>query len=335
MKLKLINTDKKKRKNKGRALNPQSRRGRSILVFLSFVVLSAVFWLMQSLQQIHTTSFSIPVVYAELPPDIGASGQLPDRLKIELKDQGIVLLSYKLNRFHPIYISASEKQIKRRRAMTLNRQELSELLQKQLQVSTTIVSISPDEIATSFYVRKQKTVPIKINGEFTPKNGFYAFDPEINPKEATIYGSKEDLAKISAVETEEFDIDNMEADFSGELKINSIKDIVIKPSKTKLNIHVEQLTEQTFELPIITKDVPEKFLLRPLPGKVSVQLTIPTSHYNEVTETDLQVAVFYPKFSDSLNKDSSLPVELVMKPDWLRHYKITPSDVQFIIERIQ
>ena len=90
MKLNLLNADRKKGKSIDKASAPRSRRGRNVLVFFAFVVLSAVFWFMQSLQDVYTTSFSIPISYSELPPDIGVSGRLPDRLDIMLKDQGIV-----------------------------------------------------------------------------------------------------------------------------------------------------------------------------------------------------------------------------------------------------
>lgn len=335
MKLNLLNADRKKGKSIDKASAPRSRRGRNVLVFFAFVVLSAVFWFMQSLQDVYTTSFSIPISYSELPPDIGVSGRLPDRLDIMLKDQGIVLLTYKLKGFSPINISPSKAQLHKKKSMRLNKWDLVELLQKQLETSTTVATISPEDIKATFYTRKKKTVPVVINGQTVPKEGFYAFDPVFSPSEVTIYGSAEALASIGSVNTEEFSIDGLESDFSGDIAIAPIDDIVIDPTNIRMQVRVEQLTEQTFELPIITKNVPEGFLLRPLPGKVSIQLTLPTSHYKEVSEADLQTAVFYPSSPDSLRSDSSLPVELIMKPDWLKHYKITPSHVQFIIERIQ
>ena len=335
MKLNLLNADRKKGKRIDKASAPRSRRGRNFLVFFAFVVLSAVFWFMQSLQDVYTTSFSIPVTYSELPPDIGASGKLPDRLDVMLKDQGIILLTYKLKGFSPISIAPSKAQLHKKKSMKLRKRDLIELLQYQLETSTTISAISPEEINTTFYKRKKKTVPVVINGQTIPKDGFYAFDPVLSPKEVTIYGSAEALAAITSVKTEEFSIDGLDSDFSGDVTVETIDDIIIEPTNIRMQVRVEQLTEQTFELPIITKNVPEGFLLRPLPGKVSIQLTLPTSRYKEVSDADLQAAVFYPSSSDSLHSDSSLPVELVMKPDWLRHYKITPSQVQFIIERIQ
>ncbi len=335
MKLKLLNTDRKNRKSIDKTAPQRSRRGRNLLVFLAFVLLSAIFWLLQSLQQVYTSTYSIPVVYSELPPEIGATGKLPDRLDVVLKDKGMNLLAYSIDGFSPVTVTATEQEIRRKKDMSMRKKELTELIQKQLLSTTTILSISPEEIQATFYPRKKKTVPIILNGKVTPKNGFYAFDPELSPEVVTVYGSEEVLSGITSVETEAFSLDRLDSDFSGEMAINPIEEVLIRPTSVKMKIRVEQLTEQTFELPIITKNVPEGYLLRPLPGKVSIQLTMPTSHYKEISEADLQVAVFHPSTPDSLKSDISLPVQLIMKPEWLKLYKISPAHVQFIIERVQ
>jgi len=104
----------------------------------------------------------------------------------------------------------------------------------------------------------------------------------------------------------------------------------------QVHIPVEQLTEQTFTLPVEVTGLPEGFILQPLPSSATIQLTLPRSRYKEIQPEDLTLAVAYPALVSSGEAKSDaprqLPIQLIKKPDWLKNYRITPDHVQYVIE---
>ena len=104
----------------------------------------------------------------------------------------------------------------------------------------------------------------------------------------------------------------------------------------QVHVPVEQLTEQTFTLPVEVTGAPEGFVLLPLPRVATIQLTLPRSRYKDIKPEELKIAVAYPDLVTAGNASGEtprqLPITLVQKPDWLKHYRLTPDRVQYVIE---
>ena len=75
---------------------PKRRRSRELFIFLVFVLLSATFWFVQSLQRRFTYTLHIPVVYDSIPPEVGMQTKLPEYIEVSLEDEGGHLLEYTL-----------------------------------------------------------------------------------------------------------------------------------------------------------------------------------------------------------------------------------------------
>ena len=73
-----------------------SRNSREFLIFLFFVFVSFCFWLLQVLNDDYETEFSIPLRLKNVPSDVVLTSELPDELRIGVKDRGTVLANYML-----------------------------------------------------------------------------------------------------------------------------------------------------------------------------------------------------------------------------------------------
>ena len=68
-----------------------SRNSREFLIFLFFVFVSFCFWLLQVLNDDYETEFSVPLRLKNVPSDVVLTSELPDELRIGVKDRGTVL----------------------------------------------------------------------------------------------------------------------------------------------------------------------------------------------------------------------------------------------------
>ena len=123
-----------------------SRNSREFLIFLFFVFVSFCFWLLQVLNDDYETEFSIPLRLKNVPSDVVLTSELPDELRIGVKDRGTVLANYMLGQtFYPIVVDFKDYEDKGSRV----RIPVSALMKKisvQLNQTTKLLTIRPDTV---------------------------------------------------------------------------------------------------------------------------------------------------------------------------------------------
>jgi hypothetical protein len=84
------------------------RKNGNLLVFLFFLILSFIFWYLNSLSKEIDTSLSYPVDFINIPGGNPKGENLPARLSLTLKGHGYSILKLKLsgNR-HPVVVDLS------------------------------------------------------------------------------------------------------------------------------------------------------------------------------------------------------------------------------------
>ena len=123
-----------------------SRNSREFLIFLFFVFVSFCFWLLQVLNDDYETEFSVPLRLKNVPSDVVLTSELPDELRIGVKDRGTVLVNYMLGQtFYPIVVDFKDYEDKGSRV----RIPVSALMKKisvQLNQTTKLLTIRPDTV---------------------------------------------------------------------------------------------------------------------------------------------------------------------------------------------
>ena len=65
---------------------------RQFFAFLFFLLLSASFWLFQTVNEVYEQEFDIPVRLVDVPENVVITTELPAHVRITLRDRGVVLL---------------------------------------------------------------------------------------------------------------------------------------------------------------------------------------------------------------------------------------------------
>lgn len=317
--------------------SPKKQRhvSRELLTFLFFVLLSASFWFAQSLQRRYTVLVQIPLTYDSIPPEVGLRSSLPRAVEVSVEDEGAHLLEYQLRGIAPIYLHLQRgKQLIA--GFSLSAAELSSEVRRRLYTTARVQAITPTEIDATAYRRESKVVPVALGKLPSLAKGYAVGEIELTPAEVTVYGSKESLALLKSVTTEGLEEQNLSSTTTTKARLKLPQGMYASTSVIQVHIPVEQLTEHSFTLPVDVTGMPDGFVLMPLPSVATIQVTLPRSRYNELKAEDLSLAVAYPEFvtnaGDVTSEPKQLPIQLVKKPNWLKHYRISPDRVQYVIE---
>ena len=81
---------------------------RDALIFLFFLICSAIFWLTITLNKTYELSVEFPIEYVNIPPELEFTTELPDSFSVKLKDKGTSMLAYQYKEFDPVIINFSE-----------------------------------------------------------------------------------------------------------------------------------------------------------------------------------------------------------------------------------
>lgn len=341
MKLPLIqNAQKKSYKEKSAPVKKGWRSSRywQPIVFIVFVIFSATMWLLQSLRLTYSTHFTVPIEYSGWPTAFLPDHPLPKEIEVTVSDIGMNLLYYTFHKPNKIEVPFPPMAEQRHgEVVSFSRGFLSEQTRSVVLSSSKIVSLNPEEISTTIHQLHSKTVPVLPVTQVEPMQGYVAVSTKAVPDKVTLYGTAEQLERITSIETEGTLFARINKSQKTQVDLRVPTQIIARPSQVSLQVKIEELTERTLELPIRMINLPEGNQARLLPARATVKITFPISYYNQVTKLTPKLQVDYQDIvqAKQTGVDSDfLTIRIVGLPPWVAMAVISPALVQYIIEPI-
>lgn len=309
-----------------------SQQWKNILVFFVFVVLAFSFWIIQYFQQTMEREITIPLTYENIPGEIILSDSIPTEITMRVSDKGTVLLKYFYNkRYMSIDIDLKDIPLNKN-SYTLDRTRLNYEISDLLSNSTQLISYKPERIQIAYAPLEKKELPIRIDGKMNPAPGFIFIDTiHINPSKIWVYGNKSTLDTLTYIQTENINKENINKPVNFNVKLNSPPGVTLSEKQVNISSGIEEYTEKVFELPVICYGIPESTNVRFFPSTVEVTCRMALSLYSQLEEDDLIISTDYQTLVD--NPGNNISINLTHKPEWLISYKLTPSTVEFLIEK--
>lgn len=142
---------------------------REFIVFAFFLLLSFIFWYLNSLRKVIETDLRYPVEYINPPKNKAVANELPQRLTLNLKGPGFSILKLKISGHRaPLIVDFSK--VTYRRVPDSKTPDyyvvsggLIKNFSKQLRSEFEIVSIKPDTLFVTFDVKVSAQVPGKMS----------------------------------------------------------------------------------------------------------------------------------------------------------------------------
>jgi hypothetical protein len=310
----------------------RSEKWKNLLVFFSFVVLAFAFWLLRYYQQKFEIELSVPLHYEHVPDNLVLADSLPEMINLKIQDKGTVLLNYIFSKnWNAIGFDLKNISLQQSPYL-LQRNMISNKLYDHLSPTTQLISFYPENITIHYYPLKMKELPVVLSGTISPAPGYVLVDSAtINPSVVTVYGNLQTLDTLRVIRTEPLRKQNINKPVDVSLDLQIPYGIRTSTEKVKLKVNVEAYTEKSFEIPVVSNNLPENLYIRFFPSTVTLICQVPLSKYTQLTEKDLEVSIDYNDLKR--NKNALLPLRLSKKPKGLINYRLLPDRVEYLIEQ--
>ncbi len=314
---------------------------RKLIVYMVFVVISAIFWFINKTGSTITAQLDYDVEYFNFPKDkLVLRQSSTSNVKITVTALGAYLVGLH-GKMPPLRIdlskiessaweSGADSTIKLIVADAIKSQ-----IENQLPLHFKYVDINPDTICLEFGQSILKKVPVVLDAEISYYQQFRNAKPiSVYPDSVDILGNIKIVDTINEIKTEFLKIKDLQENITRKLKLNTPEGIVCSNVYTDLNIEVEKFTEQIVELSVRQVNVPDSVTMRIFPPTVTVSFNVGWKNYGRAASDMFSVLVDYKDLVGQSVKPNILPVKLLRKPDLgLSDIKIKPEGVEYLIEQ--
>jgi hypothetical protein len=309
-----------------------SKRSREFSVFLFFFVIASGFWLLQTLDDYYEVELSVPVILQNVPRNAIITQEIPSNLTIRVKDKGTVLLSYILSKnLYPVTINFNAYKDTGNKHVRIPTVDLEKTFLSQLNPSTKVISIKPDELEYIYSNGEYRRIRIKITGNIRPALQYYLSDTLIKPYYIMAYAPQQILKTLKYAYTEPITLNNLTGSITCQASLKPVNGVKFVPSKVMLTFKTDIYSEKSVEVPLKGINFPKGKELLTFPSKVTVTFQVGSVLYKKIKASDFSIDIPYEELL-RYGKDK-YPLHLTIMPKGIRNIRISPTQVDFLIEQ--
>lgn len=307
-----------------------SSRGRDMLLFLLFLVISFIFWLLLTLNNEVQEDIKVPVALTSVPDSVTLISSMPGAVNVSVRDKGSSLVRYVWGRVPTMNIDFNDY-VKDENRMILNETELNGRLRSFFGNGVQIVSVKPDSINLFYTSAPGRKAGVVINADIKP-NYQYIISGNLmmNVDSVRLYSINPLPAKLTTVQTAPIVLTDLRDTTTVEVRIAPIAGVRIIPDRISVTVPVEPLISKRQIIPIEVRNIPAGMGMITFPSKIEASYLVPMSSYNEA-RPDIKAYVDYSSALDG--SPSKLPVAVSYHTDAYRNLSFTPDSVEYVIER--
>ena len=307
---------------------------RQFLLFLFFVVVSAVFWLMQTLEISYDMKVDLPLVLSNVPSEVVITSEPPQKLQVTIHDKGINLLHY--------YVSLRKRQVQinynvydKGRAygrIIVPSTDLRKQIIPWLDATTTIQSMHPDTVDFHYSRGVKKRLPVKLTGSITADSHHFLASCSCHPDSVTIWGAEDILDTLTAIPTKEVNLAGLNQSAKQTVRLADIWGAKTEPEEVSLYVSVDTYVEKSVNVKIAGVNFPAGKTLKTFPAEVSLRFHIGAAAYHSIVADSFVVGITYQEIKDMPANATHFQPVLRYAPSSVKNIDIVPSTVEFLIE---
>ena len=301
---------------------------KEFLIFLFFLALSGAFWLMMTLNETMEREYKIPMRLVGTPRNAVITGDLPDTVRITVRDKGFTLITYA---FRPLNFKFNNYADETEGQGMIPVADVQKQILSQLYGSSKLLQVKPGKFDFYFTYGASKKVPVVFRGKITTNKSYYLAHTEFYPSMVTVYANKQQLDKLQTVEIEPFNYRNLQDTIRQAVKIRKIRGVKIVPPTVRLSVYPDVLTEEAIEVPITAINMPPGMVLRTFPSKVTVRFTIGASLFRTIKPNLFKVVVDYEELA--ANPSDKCTLQLRSVPRSVSKASLEIDRVDYLLEQ--
>lgn len=306
--------------------------GKEFLIFLFFLALSGIFWLMMTLNETYEVEYKVPLAVVGVPKNVVMTSEPSDTVRVTIKDKGFVIMTYSVyHKLRPLTVRFSTYANTKTGHGTIPFADMMKMMRQQIYGSSLLTSLKCDKPDFTFNFGQNKKVRVVLTGKIVPAKNYYLAHVQIVPEFVSVYAHKQELDAIKGVLTEALNISNINDTVTREIDLCAIAGAKIVPSKVKVTLYPDVLTEGSADVPIVAINKPKNLIIRTFPQTVKVRYTVGSMVYRLVRPSDFQVHVDYLEIADHPSDKCNL--HLVSSSRFVREASLETPQVDYLIEQ--
>lgn len=307
-----------------RMWNPRS------LVFLFFLLLSTVFWFLQSLNEVTEHDVEVKVDWSEVPRGKVLTSEVPATLQVTLRDRGFALLNLLYGDHVPtIRVPASAFEA-REGHVRLMVADLVKTLRASLPATTTISGHKPDTLDFYYNSGRSRRIAVRPASPIVPASGFTVVRTAFDPDSITIWAAQSVLDTLRCVTVGMADLNGTAATIDTLLPVTPIRGARIQPADVRVRATTERLVEKRVRADIVGENFPPGVRLRTFPAQVEVYCQVAMSEYRRTNAQQFRVTVDYNHLGDI--SGNRCRVVLQRTPASARYARLSTNEVEYVLE---
>ncbi len=298
------------------------------MLFISFVLVSSLFWLILSLNDNMTHSVDVSIKVDNVPDSVTFINDLPANVHVTVKDKGTNLV--RIAMLNQLHMNFNFRDFANNGVFAVSRQDFSQSLKSLFGNSAQITSTSLDSLYTFYTTGKGRRVPIVVNADITASPGYMIAGLSVPTQKSVLVYSHTPMADtIMRVYTKPIVRRNLSETIEVDVELRKIPDVRFEPEKIHVVIPVEPLVKKESVVPISVEKVPEGKNLLLFPNNVRVVYYIPMSLYNSDL-VPLEVSVDYNDVGRYVG--NNLPLRLSAVEDYVEGVKVLADSVEYTVQ---
>lgn len=301
-----------------------------VIPFFLFLILAFIFWLLIFFQNEEEGNFIIPLKYVNMPEQEVFVNPVPTHINLRMRDKGFDLFLQYFKGRDSLAIDVKEAQ--KNNDTKLNANQLEQIIYAKLSGNPKMISFVPTSISLKTSKLQSKTVPVVFDGEMRTTAGHLVIDSvSIIPNEVEIFGTNEQLQKITQAVTEYSVFENLKATSQLRAKLKAIEGISFKPREVEVYIPIHEFTERQFEIPLTVVDEPEDTDVKFFPSRVRVTFAVTLEDYKKISPEDFAIEMNYSHLRNM--EGDKIELKLSKFPAFIKNPHISPSVIEFLFEQ--
>lgn len=307
-----------------------SEKNRKFLIFLFFLMVSTIFWLIQTLNDDYETEVTMPLRLKNVPDNVVLTQEPPKEIRLDVQDKGTVLMNYLFGQtFYPLTIDFKEHAKSGHVQIPLS--SLQKSINAQLATSTRVISEKPDTIDIIYTQGEAKKVPVRLTGKFTAGKQYYIAKVRVQPDSVMVYAPHDLLDTLRSMPTAYAEMSDLCDTTCVEIPLRRIKGVKTIPGSVKARFYPDIYTEKSVEVPIVGVEFPKDKTLKTFPSKVKVSFQVGLHLFKSITAEQFRIEIPYEELSKCTSDKYTLHLKTM--PKELKRIRLSPESIDYLIEQ--
>ncbi len=308
------------------ALN--SSRGHNAMVFVGFLILSAVLWWVMALSDEEQSDVRLPLRITNVPDSVTIISPAPSVVAVSLRTRGSQLLRLNFGRIPDLEVDF--RAFRTGSSLKLTDADIKALARSALG-GASITVVTPDTLNLRFTTEPGQLVPVRPDVLVTPgPQATLAGEPVLAPDSVLVYSTAP--ISVSSVVTEPIRLNGINRTTTRRARIIPPKGARVIPDSVDVTSRVEPMILKTRRINIDPVNVPLGRKLITFPAQINVSYMVPMSIYKK-SEPRIRAVADY-RTIDTDRPSRMMRIRLAdVSPD-LRNVQLETDSVEYIIEKL-